>query len=129
MLNDNDNKMLFLKTSNKNSHDKIYFENEQFMLDHEVTTTEKEGRRSRIVDSIVTPKKMECADFVKEVETRVIDSIIQNASTCDSDLLFNKTEEHRSEEKDNEEAIMIGNLAEMMDLEGKLYQFKISIGS
>ena len=44
------------------------------MIDHEVTITEKEDRRSCIVDAIVAPEKMECADFVGEVETRVIDS-------------------------------------------------------
>ena len=43
---------------------KIYSENDLAILDHEGNVIEKEDIRSYIVDAIVVPEKMECADFV-----------------------------------------------------------------
>ena len=65
VLNDYDNKILFLTTRNVNPHNKIYSENERAMLDHEGNITEKEDRKSCIVDVIVVPEKMACEDFVE----------------------------------------------------------------
>ena len=81
------------------------------------------------MDAIVVPEKMECAVFVGEVETRVINSNVENNNPQNSDLLVNDTEEHRSVEESNTEANTIVNLTERMDLDGKFSQFNISIGS
>ena len=40
------------------------------------------------VDAIVLLEKMQCADFVEEVETRDINSNTENTNLHNSDLLF-----------------------------------------
>ena len=64
VLNDHDDKILFLTTYNVNTHNKIYSENERAMLDHEVNMIEKEDRRSYIMDAVVVTERMKCAAFV-----------------------------------------------------------------
>ena len=129
VLNDYNNKILFLTTGNINPHNKIYSENEQAMLDHEGNMIEKEDRRSYIVDAVVVLENMKCAAFVGEVETRVINNNLEDITLHNSDLLVKKTEEYRSVKEANIEANIIGNLAERMELDGKLSQLKMSIGS
>jgi len=129
VLNDYDNKILFLTTGNINPHNKIYSKNERAMLDHEGNAIEKEDRRSYIVDAIVVPEKMECAAFVGEIEARVINKNQADVTLHNSNLLVNETEEYRYVKEANIGANVIGNLAERMELDGKLSQLKISIGS
>ena len=64
MLNDYNNRILFLTTGNINTHNKIYSENERAMLDHEGNMIEREDKRSCAVDAVVVLEKMECAAFV-----------------------------------------------------------------
>ena len=129
MLNDFNNKILFLTTGNINPHNKIYSENELAMLDHEGNMIEKENRRSYIVDAIVVPEKMECAAFVGEIEARAINKNLADITLHNSNLLVNETEEYRSVKEANIGAKIIGNLAERMDLDGKISQLKMPIGS
>ena len=88
--------MLFLTNGNANLHNKMYSKNKRDMLDHEGNITEKEDGRSCIVDAIVVPEKMECADFVGETETIVVNSSIENTTLNNSDLLVKENKEYRS---------------------------------
>ena len=81
------------------------------------------------MDSIVVLDKMEYAAFVGETETKVTNSNMENTNLRNSDILFKKTQEHRYVEEANEEANAIVNLAENIELDGKIYQIKMSIGS
>ena len=123
------NNILFLTTGKINQHNEIYSENELAMLDREGKTIEKEDRRSYVADGIVVPEKMECAVFVGEIEARVINKNLAEIKLHNSNLLVNETEEYRSVKEANIGANIIANLAERMELDGKLSQLKMSIGS
>ena len=77
------------------------------------------------MDAVVVTKKMECAAFVGEVGTRVINVNVENNNLCNSNLLVKETDENASAK----EAIITKNLAERMELDGKLSHLKISICS
>ena len=62
VLNEYDNKTLFLTTGRINMHNEKYSENERAMLDHEVNAIEKEDRKSYVVDTVVVPEKVEGTD-------------------------------------------------------------------
>ena len=64
VLNDYNNKFLFLTTGNINPHNKIYSENDRSMLDDEGNVIGKEDRRSYVVHAVVVLENMECAAFV-----------------------------------------------------------------
>ena len=72
---------------------------------------------------------MECAAFVGEVKTRVINNNLEDITLHNSDLLVKETEECRLMKEENIEANELGNLAERIELDGKLSQLKISIDS
>ena len=82
------------------------------MIDHEVNIIEKEDRKSYIACSLVVLEDIECAAFVGEIETRVINSNLQDDTTHNRDISVKDTEEHTSEEEDNKEANVIRNLSE-----------------
>ena len=54
---------------------------------------------------------------------------VEDFALHNSDLLVKETEECRSAKEANIEASAIINIAERMDLDGKLSQLKMSIGS
>ena len=93
MLDDYDNRILSLTTGNINPHNEIYSENERSMIDNEGNKIEKEDRRSYIVDAVVIPEKMGCASFLGEIETRVINSNLEDTTLHNSDLLVKETKE------------------------------------
>ena len=99
------------------------------MLDHEVNIIEKEDRRSYVVDAVVVSEKMECAAFTGEIEAILIDKNLSEINLHNINLLVNENEECVSVKEANLKADTIVNLAERMDLGGKLSQLKMSIGS
>ena len=67
--------------------------------------------------------------FWGELVARVNNNNLEVVTLNDRCILFKETKEFISIKEDNVEANVIGNLAERMELDGKLSQLKISIGS
>ena len=65
----------------------------------------------------------------EEIEARVINNDLEDSTLHNRDLLVKETEEFRSEKEANLEANVIGNLAERIELDGKLSQLNIPISS
>ena len=49
------------------------------MLDHEGNTIEKDDRKSYLVDALFVPEKIQCADFMGEVETRFVNINLEDS--------------------------------------------------
>ena len=103
----------FLTTGNVNQHNKIYLENERAMLEHKGNIIEKEDINSYFAYAVVVPEKMECAAFAVEIETRIINSNLEDTDLYNSDLSVKYTKEHVSTEEANREANREANLIEI----------------